>query len=375
MTPSPVLAAQPVRGSARRVAGACLLAVVALFVCDALLFRTGLYTSILEPDSSTGLFENILRRERQAQARNGDNLVATLGDSRFAYYPRVCNELTGETGLVIRSAGIAGSDPRSWYYMLRDLDPRASRYRALVFGVDDYDDEDGAFNPYEDVRALHYVIARLRWRDTLEFARSFDTRALEWQAFRGALLKGFVFQSDLHAFLSHPLKRIAYVQLVHRGYEQWTYDFVDSNRTMTGLAVDWASWTAVMPSTFDDAQRDSVRFELMRKPAPQTGRMAGFRREWYGRILDRYRGSPTRIVFVRLPRGPVPRPDNLVHKQTSTIRDFASRPGVLLADEHAFESLERPELYKDALHLNDAGCRRFSAMLARELARVLGHAL
>ena len=40
---------------------------------DALLFRTGLYPSILDPDSSTGLFELILRREQQAQATGGHN--------------------------------------------------------------------------------------------------------------------------------------------------------------------------------------------------------------------------------------------------------------------------------------------------------------
>ena len=50
--------------------------------------------------------------------------------------------MTPQSGYVFRSAGAAGTDPRSWYYMLRDLDPTASRYRAVVFGVDDFDDED-----------------------------------------------------------------------------------------------------------------------------------------------------------------------------------------------------------------------------------------
>ena len=48
---------------------AIMFAVVGLFALDALLFRTGLYTSILEPDSSTGLFELILRREQHAQSQ------------------------------------------------------------------------------------------------------------------------------------------------------------------------------------------------------------------------------------------------------------------------------------------------------------------
>ena len=52
-----------------------------------------------------------------------------------------------QTGYVFRHAGVAGSDVRTWYYMLRDLDPTARRYRAIVFGVDDYEDEDGVVQP------------------------------------------------------------------------------------------------------------------------------------------------------------------------------------------------------------------------------------
>jgi lysophospholipase L1-like esterase len=110
----------------------------------------------------------------------------------------------------------------------------------------------------------------------------------------------------------------------------------------------------------------------MREPAPQTGRLAAFRRAWYGRILDRYRGSPTKIIFVRLPRGPIPRPDGLVHKKSATIREFAALPNVLLCDEHAFDSLEHPELFRDGLHLNRDGIARFSPMLAESIGRMLG---
>ena len=77
------------------------------------------------------------------------------------------------------------------------------------------------------------------------------------------------------------------------------------------------------------------------------------------------------MVFIRLPRGPVPRPDNLVQKKSSSIREFAARPGVLLLDEHAFDSLERPELFKDAFHMNNAGASLLSARLAQEVGKLL----
>ena len=358
----------------RRRGLALLLAFLGLAALDGLLFRTPFYPSILEMDSSTGVFELTLWREQQAQTQNGDNLVVTLGDSRFAYSPRLANELTAKTGYVFRHAGVAGTDVRSWYYMIRDLDPAARRYRAIVFGVRDYDDEDEYFTPDDDIRALHYAVARLRWSDVPGFALSFHSPKLKWEALRGASLKGIVYQSDLLAFLAKPKERIRLARIEHLKYEQWTYGYVETPRSLEGLRIDWSTWKATFPPGLDQDQQDTVNRDLMREPAPQTGRLAAFRRAWYGRIIDRYRGSRTKIIFVRLPRAPIPRPGGLVRKKSSTIRDFASLPNVLLCDEHAFDSLERPELYRDAMHLNRAGIARFSPMLAEDISRMLGSA-
>jgi hypothetical protein len=349
---------------------AVILALAGLLALDALLFRTGLYTSILEPDSSAGTFELILRREQQAQPWYGRNLVVTLGDSRFAYYPRVANEQTATTGFAFRHAGVAGTDARAWYYMLRDLDPTRDRYRAIILGVDDYDDEDGAYDIGDDLATLHYVAARLRFSDVIPFALSFDDRHARWEAFRGSLLKGIVFQRDILALLSHPQKRLADIALDAGGFEEWTYGFVDTDRNVVGLEIDWTNFTAVIPPGNKELLDQMNRFVLYR-PKPQTGKRAAFRRKWFGQLLDRYRGTPTKVIFVRLPRGPIPRPENLVHKLSSSIREFAARPGVLLADEHAFDGLERPELFKDAFHLNNAGCARLSVLLAQEVGKLL----
>jgi hypothetical protein len=343
-----------------------------VFGLDALLFRTRIYTPFLQPDSSTGLFERILRRERQAQEQAGDNLVVTLGNSRSGYSRKVIDQLPVPNPYVFRDAGVAGSTPRVWYFMLRDLDPTARRYRAMVFAVDDYDDEDRAYDPADDPRDLHYVIVRLRLGDVFGFARSFPSRDRQWEALRGGLLKGIVYQSDLYEFLSNPAKRIAYVRLSRRGFAQWTYDFLETTRSMAGLNIDWSTLKVTLPEAADDDQRSSVESFLAHAPDPQTGRLAAFYREWLGRTLDRYRGSRTRIIFLRLPRGPIPRPAGLVRKKSGSIREFASRPNVVLANEHAFDAIERPEFFKDGMHMNREGIDRYSAMLAAEVARILG---
>ena len=371
IAPSPTLQTTPV-GKRRSIALALLAALVLLFGLDALLFRTHFYTSILEPDSSAGLLELVLWREKTAQQKAGDNLVVTLGNSRMGFMPRIVDQLPRQTGYAIRTAGVAGSDPRTWYYLMRDLDPTANRYRAIVFGVDDYDDEDQAFHPDDDIRALHYCVARLRLGDTIEFARSFHSRDVQWEAFRGALLKGIALQSDLQAFLSHPLKRLAYIQLCHRSWPDWTYDYVESPRNMVGLQIDWSTLKATYPPEMTGEQKDTVHGWLLHETYPQDGRLAHFFGAWLGRIADRYRASRTKIIFVRLPRGPLVRPDYLAKKRSHTIRDLASRPNVILADEHLFDVLEHPEFFKDAMHMNRDGVEKFSTMLADEVARILG---
>jgi hypothetical protein len=357
--------------SLRAAVAAVLLSVVLLFVFDGLLFRTAFYRKLLQPDSTTGIFELVLQRELQAQKVNGPNLVVTLGDSRFAYAPRLANELTAKTGLVFRHAGIGGTEIRSWYYMLRDLDRTRRRYRAIVIGVANLSDEDTFFDPADDIRTLHYVIERLRWTDALDFAASFRSPSLKRQAFRGSILKGTVLQRDIYEFLSNPAARIRYVKQTRRGFDFWTYNYQETTDSMEGLRVDWRAKEAVFPPHVNEEQRRTVESE-MGFNTEQTGDTAVYRRRWFGRIVDLYNGSPTRIIFVRLPRGPIPRPEDMAPKTTSAIRELAaSRPNVTVIEEHAFDSLEHPELFRDGIHLNRAGIARFSPMLAEEVGRIL----
>jgi hypothetical protein len=139
------------------------------------------------------------------------------------------------------------------------------------------------------------------------------------------------------------------------------------------LTIDWSTMTANYPPNAEQFQIDSIRNELLAPVAPQTGRMREFRRLWLGRIAARYRNSRTKLIFASLPRGPVPRPDSLARKQSSAIGELAAaQPNILLTNEHAFDSLDHPELYKDGVHLNREGATRFAPLLVAEICRLLG---
>jgi hypothetical protein len=138
----------------KRVGLALLEGCLGLFLLDCLVFRTPWYAGMLEPGSAAGRFELVLSREKAAQARYGNNLIVALGDSRLGITPKLCNDLEPETSYFFRSAGVAGTDPRAWYHMLRDLDPSARRYRAILMTVNSYDDEEDFSHPDDDIRAL-----------------------------------------------------------------------------------------------------------------------------------------------------------------------------------------------------------------------------
>lgn len=335
------------------------------------LFRSGLYFDWLEPASSAGTFELTLMRERRRQEFPG-NLVLTLGDSRFAYLPRLANQFSTSTGYSFSHAGVAGTNPRVWYFMLRDLDSTASRYKAIVFGVNDYFDEDTYVDMLDATSDIHYVGARLRLSDLSFFPQSYGTPATRYDAFKKTFFKGLIVQEDLKQFIENPLKRIKDVPFIKGGWPGWTYDYEEEVRSLSGLSIDWTRMEATLPPDADPQLLTILRTTLLRPVAPQTGTIAAYRKFWFNRLLQRYVNSTTKIIFLRLPRGPLVRPPQLFQPTSWSIKDLRQYSNVSLLPESTFDSIERPEYFKDPLQLNRKGAELFSHQLATEIAKTLG---
>ena len=338
---------------------------------DGILFRTEIYSSYLEPESTTGRFELFLHNEIARRPRTGPQVIG-VGDSRMPLLPRISNELRAQTGITFASIAVPGTSPRCWYYELREVDPDARRYAAVVIPLNAYGDEDGWENPAERMVDLHYVVARLRLGDVLEFAASYPKPQSRWEAFRGGLFKGFIYKRDFQDFLLRPQERIEKVQWMWRDSAGWFYNFPGDPRTLRGLQVDYAAGRITYPAGLPQQMQDLVRDTLLLPVAPQTGKNREYRRQWLGKIVDRYRDSTTRIVFLRLPRSPVPRPGVAQPARNTVVGSLAGRRNVVVLEEHLFDSLERPELFMDPIHLNKEGCTRFSQMLAQEMRKLLG---
>ena len=296
-----------------------LLAMCALFAADLLLFHMPVYSYIIEPDSSTGWVETTIHNEHVQQAQH-HNLVLTMGDSRFAIAQRIINEeVTPPTGYIFRAGAIPGSSPRIWYYMLRDMDPDRQAYRAIVFGLDDYDDEDPGWDWADDARSIHYLAARLRLMDAIEFAGSYRSWPLRWEAFRDVLFRGLIYQDDLRALLRHPGNRLHDAIETRDHSEDLYYVWSGLERDMKGFAADWDTLKVTSyPPWADEKLREDINNFLLHPVYPQTGHPGEYRRRWLGKMIDRYRNTATKIIFIRLPRGPVVRPGNPVIDRKST---------------------------------------------------------
>lgn len=338
-------------------------------MADAALFRSGFYTPYLEPNSSAGMLQLTLARARKHQSEWREPLILTLGDSRMNYSAKLTNEYAATRGYPFRFShgGVAGTNPRVWHYILRELDPTARRYKAIVFPVDDFGDED-TFIDYTDYPLdVNYLSLLLRWSDIPSYPRSYTTPKYAIEAWRACLLKGASLQPDILALLTNPAKRLEEARVTRDWWPNGSYDYLEEEKSVAGLTVDWATRQVTVPPGMDRQVLETV---ILRPTAPQTGRYGQYRRRWFGEIFARYKNSPTRLIFVMLPRGPVLRPP--LNKVSSSIREFASLPNVSLGNEHRYEELERPEFFRDALHMNRAGATRYGHLLADEISQVLG---
>ena len=348
-----------------------ILATLILFgSLEGVLFHTRLYPSIIEPDSTAGAMEAQLNNEVKRPKPNRNQVLA-VGHSRMALLPRVANEMKPDTGYRFASVGIGGTTPRLWYYQLRELDPAARRYSAILIPSDDYDEPDAYENLSDRELDMHYMITRLKLTDLPEFPLSFDSYKLKWLAFAEVLFKGYVFKRDLLEFLSDPEARLDKVRQSDEHSAGWFYDYVGPDHSVAGLEIDWQHNVAHYPASFTPQQRKLIEDVLFGPKPPDAGLYTRYLKRWYSRIIDHYRGSGTKLIFLRVPRAPMPPPEH-PPKLNSAIRQIASEPGVIVLNEHLFDPLERTDLFADPMHLNAVGLKRFSEILATEVRRVLG---
>lgn len=346
-----------------------LLASLAGFAAlNGAIFHTGLYVYWLDPASAAGYVGTVLYHER-IRPKAGPNQILGIGDSRMGLVAKTANALTNETGYEFGNVAVPGTTPRCWYYMLRDIDPTASAYRAIVIGMESYNDDE-MFEDYADRESdLNYVIHQLRVTDLVEFSGSYHAPHRQWRAARGIAFKAVVYQQDILDFLEDPAERVDTVEQNWRDSFGWYYGFRTDEKTLEQVRVDWERRAV---SGAPAGMETALRRQFV-DPLPQDkGRHSAYLKYWLGRIRDLYKSSPTKLVFVRLPRTAWIRPDLPPANPRSSVHMLEQEPNVVALPERLFDELETPAMFHDQVHMNQIGLDRFTEKLARTLREVVG---
>jgi hypothetical protein len=340
-----------------------LASLIAFVAFDAAVFHSGLYATILETESYAGRI-SVRAREEINRKPTGLQEVAVLGDSRIVegFSAKIANELASQHGQVYLNMGIDGTTPRLWYLLLREIDPSADRYNAIVLPVK-FDDLNVSGEIADHSQDISMAAPLLRYGDACLFGRSFRQWSNQCTAFAACVLRGHAFQADLLDLLEHPLKRYRTIR-ERPARLKAEYDYMGIDEDVRGISYDPATKRLYIPPRFTGRTRSNIRVSVSSLDRSIDLPLS---HAWTDRILDRYAHSSTTIVLLPMPRGPLAGVVQPVRKTEDSLKLTAINKRAILMEENLFSFLESPEFYKDGSHLNAKGRLKFTEHLVNQV--------
>jgi len=308
----------------------------------------------------------ILDQNYQDRAMN----VVVIGDSRVAegFSPETANVVSNGRGINFIPLGMPGTTPRIWNYFLRSVNRPSRPLQAVVVMATSFDDSDVLENLDDRVLDINFMMPLLAPRNIPQFVESFHGNAARTRALRAAALPALAMQSDIHAFLCSPLKRIAKVDTYYDHYSKSLYAYPghperipDLPRAILSLpVVDQSMAPPNLVGPLNDYLRD-IRRE---RPASLVEATKTYRKVWYGRIAEYFHSQGIPVFVFQIPRGPFHK-ELVGDRQTEgALSELAREGDVTLLNTAPFVDLEEPQYFFDFLHLNAAGRQAFSERLA-----------
>ena len=339
-----------------------LLGAVAFVFLDAIVFHTGLYTSILSPDSYAGRLAALTRVEKE-RAPSGVKEVLVLGDSRIAegFSAAMADELGSADGLKFENLAEPASTVVIWYYILRKIDPAAQRYSAIIIPYGTGYEPDTA----EELR-ISMAAPLLRYGDCFRFASAFRQWSARFRAFTACVLRGSAYQSDVLNLLQDPVGRLRSIQLEPIRLRSRAA-YTGRNYDIAGTSYDPKTHQVSFPPNLTEAQRQVITQSVKPRPQSEREHFVQLQRAWMQRIFDHYSKSSTAIVLTPVPRSPFGELTGLSATGDSAFPTALSKRAAFSLPEQTFDFLEKPEYYFDGYHLNAKGRRRFTERLVSEL--------
>jgi hypothetical protein len=335
---------------------------IAAFICvDGAIFHSGLYVSVLAPNSYAGRVVRITQAEKE-RAPSGLKEVLVLGDSRIAegFSATLANELGSPAGVKFVSLAEPAASANTWYYMVREVDPTKRRYSAIIvpYGI--------GYEPNSaDPLRISMTAPLLRYGDGFHFASGFQRWSGRFRAFVASILRGSAYQDDVVDLLAHPVARIMNIRQADKTHSRSEYKGRDYD--LVGTSYDASTGQVTFAPKLTEAQRLAFRKSLIQPSQSDTDYSLKLQRDWIPRIINRYSESPTAIVLTPLPRGPFLELGGFSKGYESVLPTSVIQRTSFSLPEYTFEFLEKPEYYFDAFHLNAKGRQKFTETLVSEV--------
>jgi hypothetical protein len=348
-------------------------------VMDNLVFRSCFYSWIQNPDSLSGQLYNEIYYER-ARPQSGKKEILVTGNSRidWAFWPYSYNASHPTSPFRFIRAAVAGTSEKTWYFMLNIVDPGRNRYSAVVIPVAYYRVDSSPVdhdNAYADVQMLGQVLSVPQWTQLID---SFSDENSRRRAIRSAMLSSDGFGNDVQDLFAHPFHRIAQLVLRKHAGSRWQDDWSGMAGTMEDFRFDPESGRVI---TFPKglnlfAQKDTAK-EFQRPSREDavrfTDRNATYQARWLNRIIDLYKESDTRLIFLQTPRSHAPLPARGPIESAPDLRSLLhTGRNTIFIEEDAFIGLEQPKYFYDAIHLNADGRNIFTKQLGDRVTEALG---
>jgi hypothetical protein len=362
-------------GSIRNPLLILLLSVAVFVLVDNLIFRTALYARVVPPVTTSGRLAQFMLAE-EGRPSSGKLEVLTTGSSRmqFALSPEVADTADPSGRLHLVNGSIHAGTEKWTYYILKRLDPTHRRYAAIVISDSEY-----KVIPFPDDKENDFLCAQamapfISLRDWPEFTASFTDPAVRENVKDQGLFASHGVGMDILLDAGRITQRIL------RGGAKRLVTDEGPPENVLALATkpENASMVHVisLPAHFDSFQRQNAD-ECFRYPSSEqwvslTDRNARFHQQWLTKIVELYKDSPTKLIFVQMPRWPVPLPQLTPLASAPDIRDLLPQQrNVMFLGKNEFTFLEKPMYFWDLYHLNKEGRRIFSERLGRLVREIV----
>ena len=338
------------------VAGAVL---ACWFLVQCLVFRSGAYRLLAEPDSNAGAIAHVLLTLEKVH-RPDRTTVLVFGDSRIGegFSGKMA---AGDGDVDFINVAIPGSTSRTWHYLLREIDRRGYRYDAIAVGTL-YTPTDRGLRRDWALDPSHQV-ALVGLRDAIEYPMSFSPGPMRRRALHAVLFPALAMRQDVSAFLASPLERWRRTQKVRPHVIDATLVYPGRDERLPELAFSPKGQPLDL-----SAASESLRALIEREsggagvPIPRDLAVQNdaYEERWVGAMAQRAARRGARTFLFPIPRTPYP-PLLAAPSGPAPVPLSAARmPATEALPEAMNAALESPEFFFDLLHLNKAGRERMS---------------